>query len=173
MGFHHPGRAQCGPNIILEGDLFGALCSWEQRMGWGVWALGGRLLAPHCIVGLGPDGALRRDCVASPPADAQLKITGNHRGKAQLPQSSRPSHGLQQTQRGHDVQGPLCTCTRHQTLFPRARHPDAVLAPTTPPGQVSRTLSQTLFQDGCLGCCPGRTALGKGTPRATHHVWSM
>ena len=99
------------------------------------------------------DGVLRRDGVAGPPADAQLMITGNHRGKAQLPQSSRPSHGLQQTQRGHDVQGPLCTCTRHQNLFPQpscARCPDAVLAPSCPcavpdavPGQLSCTLSRT------------------------------
>ena len=113
------------------------------------------------------DGVLQRDGVAGPPADAQLMITGNHRGKAQLPQSSRHSHGLQQTQRGHDVQGTLCTCTKHQTLFPqlsRARHLDAVLAPRTHPGQLSRTLSRTLSQDSCPGCCRGRTAVGKSTP---------
>ena len=135
-------------------------------MGWGVWALGGRLLAPHCIVGLGPDGVLRRDCVAGPPADAQLKITGNHRGKAQLPQSSRPSHGLQQTQRGHDVQGPLCTCTKHQNLLPqpsRARCLDAVLAPSCP-GRCPRTAGTAVLNAVLDALLLGRALPGHLTP---------
>ena len=108
------------------------------------------------------DGVLRRDRVAGPPADAQLKITGNHRGKAQLPQSSRHSHGLQQTQRGHDVQGPLCTCTKHQNLLPqpsRARCLDAVLAPSCP-GRCPRTAGTAV-----LNAVPDALLFGRAFPR--------